>query len=302
MKKTMRIPAVIILAFVLLLISVFPAAANSNSIRSTHKPLKAEDVELIKKVTLKGAGAKTPSKTAPAATGIVGSVATGTRYAILIGISNYPGTGSDLEYSDDDAIAMKEILKSTYGFREENITMLIDGAATRTAIYNAVLGLKLNPEDELVFFYSGHGAKGKVADDDRSNTDQSIVVCNDTYTNFDFIWDGELKALFSGFQDNRIIFVFDSCLSGGMSVLKGTNRVVNMACSANGLSYEGSWGGGHGQFTYYFAMEGMGQSLADSAADQDTVVTVEEAFDYAKPRCLWQTPTIADSFDKDLLP
>jgi metacaspase-1 len=102
----------------------------------------------------------------------------------------------------------------------------------------------------VVFFFSGHGAKGKVDDGDR-NADQSIVVINGSGTGFDYIWDGNLKSWFADFPSARIVFIFDSCLSGGMSVLSGFNRIVNMACSANGLSYEGaSWGGGHGQFTY----------------------------------------------------
>ena len=75
-----------------------------------------------------------------------------------------------------------------------------------------------------------------------------------------------------------------------------------MACSATGLSYEGAqWGGGHGQFTYYFAEEGMRYSSADVRIS-DGKVTVEEAFDYAKANCVYQAPTIADGFEKDLAP
>ena len=75
-----------------------------------------------------------------------------------------------------------------------------------------------------------------------------------------------------------------------------------MACSTNGYSYEDdSWGGGHGQFTYYFAEEGMHDGLADVRA-KDGIVTDEEAFDYAKANCIYQSPVIADSFDKDLRP
>jgi hypothetical protein len=108
---------------------------------------------------------------------------------------------------------------------------------------------------------------------------------------------------FRDFNSNtRIVFIFDSCLSGGMAVLKGTNRVVNMACSATGLSYEGAtWGGGHGQFTWYFAEEGMYNQKAD-VKPIDTKVTVEEAFDYAKSKCVSQSPVIADGFANDLLP
>jgi len=77
----------------------------------------------------------------------------------------------------------------------------------------------LGSNDELVFFYSGHGAKGKADDGDSSKTDQSIVVWKGSETDgFAFIWDGQLKALFNAFPTNRIIFIFDSCLSGGMII------------------------------------------------------------------------------------
>jgi|GEM_PF-4939943 len=76
-----------------------------------------------------------------------------------------------------------------------------------------------------------------------------------------------------------------------------------MATTERGSAYEDDqWG--HGQFTYYFVGEGMLQGEADKydhlVGVQD--VTVEEAFDYAKANCMWQKPTISDSFENDLLP
>jgi len=58
-----------------------------------------------------------------------------------------------------------------------------------------------------------------------------------------------------------------------------------MACCEDGLSYESSqWGGGHGQFTYYFVREGMKTGSADAYNQLPSLagVTIEEAFDYAK--------------------
>lgn len=117
---------------------------------------------------------------------------------------------------------------------------------------------------------------------------------------FSYLWDGELKRLFEGFDTNRIIFVFDSCLSGGMTDLAAEGRVINMACSESGVSYEFE-SLGHGQFTYYFAVEGMHNNKADTNT-ANGLVTIEEAFDYAKANCVYQKPTISDSFTNDLLP
>lgn len=298
LAKTIAIVS-LILAFQVSLVSADSGAAQANR----YYPVKAENVEIVKKTTLKGAPAKPDKSQAKAATGTIGAaIPTGGRkYAIVIGISDYPGTSSDLQYGDKDAAEVKRILSSDYGFT--GVTILTNSGATTNAIYNAVNTMRstLGPNDELVFFFSGHGAKGRADDGDFNKNDQSIVVWKGSEAEgFDFIWDGQLKALFSSFPTNRIIFIFDSCLSGGMSVLNSTGRVVNMACTSNGLSYEGdSWGGGHGQFTYYFVMQGMDAGKADTFT-KDGVVTVEEAFDYSKANCVWQTPTIADDFTNDL--
>ncbi len=297
MRKYIVLAAITIL--LLLVANPVLAAPSKNS----HKPVSATNIEIVKKVTLKGPAAKGGKPSAFAATGILGDPlpARGNRYAIVIGINNYPGSSNDLQYAVNDANEMASVLTNLYCF--DTVDTLTDSAATYEKIQGKIETLETmaGTSDEVVFFFSGHGAKGKANDGDRNNTDQSIVV-NKADGSWGYIWDGELKSWFSGFTVNRIVFIFDSCLSGGMAVLNAPGRVVNMACSINGLSYEGDgWGGGHGQFTYYFAEEGMQDNSAD-VRPQDSKVTVEEAFDYAKVNCRFQTPTIADGFTKDMLP
>ncbi|MEI8200434.1 MAG: caspase family protein [Eubacteriales bacterium] len=300
----LKLPKVIAIVSLILSLQVSLVSADSGAGQANrYKPVKAQDVEIVKKAALKGAPAKPDKTLARAATGTIGAAipAGGKKYAIVIGISDYPGTSSDLSFGDKDAIEVKNVLITDYGFNA--VKILTNNQATTSAIYDEVKNMKalLGPDDELVFFYSGHGAKGKADDGDSNKTDQSIVVWKGSEAQgFDFIWDGQLKDWFSGFSNSRIIFIFDSCLSGGMSVLNSPGRIVNMACTANGLSYEGdSWGGGHGQFTYYFVMQGLDAGKADSFT-KDGIVTVEEAFDYSKVNCISQTPTIADGFQNDL--
>jgi metacaspase-1 len=292
---------VCILLAALLSLVMFPSAVLAKSDRPGQ--VSATDVEIVKKVTLKGPASRGGKPAPTAATGTLGAPVTGTKYAVVVGIEDYPGTANDLQYTVDDADEMSSVLKTKYGFPAGNVTELTNTGATKTTIYNAITSLIdiTGENDEVVFFFSGHGAKGRAADGDRNNTDQAIVV--QEAGSFAYIWDGELVSWFSGFNSGtRIVFIFDSCLSGGMAVLQGPNRIVNMACTATGLSYEGAtWGGGHGQFTYYFAEEGMEKALADVKLPNGKV-TVEEAFDYAKANCQSQTPTIADGFSNDLLP
>jgi metacaspase-1 len=284
----------------LMVLTLSPVAVEAK----TNGPgnVNATNVELVKKVTLKGPAARGGKAPSTAATGILGQPvpANGNKYAIVVGIKDYPGSSSDLQYTVADANLMKDVLVTNYGF--DNVNELIDVAATKTAIYNAIVNLKntVKSTDEVVFYFSGHGAKGKADDGDKNNVDQAIVVQENNQ--FAFIWDGELVQWFSGFATNRIIFIFDSCLAGGMAVLNEPGRVVCMGSTINSMSLEGAtWGGGHGQFTYYFAEAGMQDGLANVRL-ADKWVTVEEAFDYANANCKSQTPTIADGFTNDLLP
>jgi len=288
-----------------------------------HNPVYATDVELAMKLTVadtpkaapsdKGPSNK-PGKTAGAATGTLGSTVSGNRYAIIIGISDYPGTGSDLQYSDDDARDMYTALTTQYGFDPAKITSLIDQegteasggtlVATREHILSAIDAVAANAttNDEVVFFFSGHGGRGKANDGDNEKTDQCIWSHDGT--KLVPIWDGELRAAFSQYKTSRIIFIFDSCYAGGMADdLNGNGRVIAMASTATTLSYE--WSSlQNGEFTYYMIEQGMSLGQADK---YDSIpglpdVTVEEAFDYANANRIRNTPTISDKFLNDLLP
>jgi len=290
---------VAILVAVLVLVLLTPAALAKPD---TDKPLPATDVELVKKVTLHGnpGGGGKPVK--QAATGVLGASCSGNKYAIIIGISNYPGTASDLEYCDDDALDIYNALTTLYGYSSDNIHLLLDMNASFTAIRDAIDDIKSQAVagDEVVFFFSGHGSKGKADDGDEEKIDEAIVAHDGS--NLVYIWDGQLRDWFAGFSTTRIIFIFDSCLAGGMTDLRGPGRIINMACSESGVSYEDdSWQ--NGQFTYYFVDQGMLSGLADRYDNLPGIadVTIEEAFDYAKANCQMQKPTISDSFSNDLL-
>jgi hypothetical protein len=204
---------------------------------------------------------------------------------------------------------MENVLIDQYDYTIADIKLLIDDSATR---YNVLTAIEDIPADagEVVFFFSGHGTKGRADDGDRESTDEAIVVWSNDKGSLFPIWDGELKGAFSQFSTaTRIIFIFDSCLSGGMKDdLQGPNRVINMASTETGYSYELD-SLQHGEFTYYFVEQGIYLGKAN-VHDYDTddqfmepeQVTVEEALDYAKANCRLSKPNIGDYFTDDLLP
>lgn len=279
------------------------------------KPSVATEAKVITKQSLSTKGKPVSlKKTSPddsvltTATGILGEEVAGAKYAIVVGISDYPGTANDLQYADDDAQAMKDVLVEQYGFIDSNITLITDMDATVDAIVDAVTAVKENAgeRDEVVFFYSGHGGTGRADDGDAEAIDESIISHDGT--NLIHLWDGDLKTLFSGFATSRIVFLFDSCASGGMTDLNESGRIINMATMEKRFdtAVEGVYGGvGAGEFTYHFVIQGMGAGLAD-LYDHDNVpgvadITIEEAFDYMKANVITDHPTVIDRFANDLL-
>ncbi|MEM2083414.1 MAG: caspase family protein [Nitrososphaerota archaeon] len=287
-------------------IFLMPIAYASNN--------EASDVEITPKISIKGSPKGKGKPAPPTATGMLGDSPPDLdhKWAVIIGISDYYGTANDIKYADDDALDMLNTLIEVYGYQRDHIKLLISdynvNNATKSEIINAIEWLRGSEkaEDEVVFFYSGHGARGKANDGDKESIDEAIVPYECTAESL--IWDGELKTLFAEFETSRIIFIFDSCYSGGMTDLKADGRIVVMASTENGLSYEGDeWQ--NGVFTYYFVDKGMYQGLANThnypEIEGDEPATIEEAFDYARanvPSVVPQTPTISDSFENDLLP
>jgi hypothetical protein len=295
-----------VLVAVLVLVLIAPAVLAKPDM---DKPLPATDIEVVKKITIHGKpGGGDGGKPAPqAAAGVLGEQlgAGAKKYAIIVGISDYPGGANDLQYCDDDAEDMYAALTTLYRYESSNIHLLLDMGASFAAIQGAINDVESKEVagDEVVFFFSGHGTNGLANDGDRERMDEGLVSHDGNPSgHLIAIWDGQLKDWFADFQTSRIIFIFDSCLAGGMTDLQAPGRVINMACSESGVSYEDdSWG--NGQFTYYFVDQGMIGSEADTYDNIARVadVAIEEAFDYAKANCQMQKPTISDSFDDDLL-
>lgn len=82
-----------------------------------------------------------------------------TAYAIVIGIADYEGEYNDLEYTDNDAEDVYEMLVEEYNFDPNNIALLTDYGADKNDIDNAFTNIaaKADENDVFFFFYSGHG-------------------------------------------------------------------------------------------------------------------------------------------------
>ena len=81
------------------------------------------------------------------------------RHALLVGVGDYPQSSLDLLGPENDINALEKILKENWGFKPENVQVLMDKQATKSAVLQALRSLKLRsqPGDQLFFYFSGHG-------------------------------------------------------------------------------------------------------------------------------------------------
>ena len=296
------------LSAALLLFGIRTLSAKSEK-ANPHEPVPATDVVLVPKISFRGGPPPAVArghKPAGAATGFLAEPCNGTKYAIVVGISDYPGVWNDLDYADLDALDMATALEVIYGFPVDKILLLANRQATAANIMAAieVVRAEAGPDDEVVFFFSGHGMSGVADDGDRERTDEAIVTFHPL--RLEPLWDGELREAFRDFLTSRIVFIFDVCMAGGMDDLQEPGRVILMAATERGYAYEGDeWG--HGEFTYYL-LEGIVsgatnvQDYGFNALSEPALVTAEQAFDYAQAHCVWDHPVVDDSFPDDLLP
>lgn len=209
--------------------------------------------------------------------------------AFIVGIADYPGYGSDLQWTDDDAIDMRNLLIFDGDWHPDDITLYLDSTATKSAIKNKLDGMasSTNSDSLSLFYFSGHGGQ-----DENGET----ICCYDSE-----MYDTELNEILNKFN-GRVLVILDTCHSGGMDpdggegnqsdfnatiyvqkfleTFSGNQKLVMlMACEADKYSYENS-GLENGVFTYY-VIEGF-EGNADK--NDNWIITAEEAFAYAKPK------------------
>lgn len=139
------------------------------------------------------------------------------RKALIVGINAYPGC--PLQGCVNDAVNMRNLLMTRYGFGSGDICMLTDGEATTANILSKLDWLvDVRPGDFVVFHYSGHGAQ--VPTGDPSEPDGlSECICP-----VDFDWsaprmiiDKQFVSIFSRIPAGCIFnWASDSCHSGDL--------------------------------------------------------------------------------------
>lgn len=142
----------------------------------------------------------------------------GVSRALVIGINKYE-TASPLSYAVSDAVSIRELLVSDFGFPDSEVTLLVDEAATRQAVLKAFLRFAnddIGLDDRLVVFFAGHGhtrtgSRGEIGylvPHDADMTDFSTFIRWDELTrNADLI------------RAKHVLFIMDACY-GGLALVR----------------------------------------------------------------------------------
>lgn len=139
---------------------------------------------------------------------------TGSVWVVSAGISDYPGEGSDLPACANDAIRIVEAMKNQNLVDDAHVTLLTDGQVTKDAVAGALrrVAASAGPEDQFLFFYSGHGGQAPGSDQrELDGKDEFLYLVDGP------LLDNDMATLLSGIRARTSIIAFDACFSGGFA-------------------------------------------------------------------------------------
>ena len=133
-------------------------------------------------------------------------------YIVATGIADYPGTSMDLNLCANDAATIKWVFEKN---KKASTVLLTNSQVTKSAVLKALRQQfsKATKDDAILFFYSGHGAPGK-------------LVFYDGQIDYKDIKDIMAKSK----ARSKMIFA-DACFSGKMRNEQRTNH--NTSVPAN---------------------------------------------------------------------
>jgi len=137
--------------------------------------------------------------------------------ALLIGVNEYAIPGANLRGCVNDVHNIAGALTELYGFADSDITMLLDGAATKAAMTQTISGLvdSGKPGDVLYLHYSGHGSNVPDTNGDETTDDRDEILCPTDLDWNDPLTDDWLRTTFDRLDPGAsLTVVMDCCHSG----------------------------------------------------------------------------------------
>jgi uncharacterized caspase-like protein len=225
-------------------------------------------------------------------------------WAAVIGLNEYQNSDiPSLNYAKNDAQAFADYLRENMKLDRDHLFELYDSKATVRNM-KSVLGTRLRrmadrPEDTVYIFFAGHGAPEKDPESKDGDGIAKYILAYDsdpqdlysTAMPMD-----EVARILSRIRAERIIFIADSCYSGGAGgrtilapgrraslsdafleriAQSGKGRIILSSSNANEVSQE-SDELRHGYFTYYL-LKGL---KGEADLDGDRLIDIDEIYRY----------------------
>lgn len=137
--------------------------------------------------------------------------------ALLVGINDYRGV-NDLKGCLNDVTNLRHILKTYFGFTNEDIRVLTNDRASKKNILYRLNWMvdKAKPRDFLVFHFSGHGSQIRDRDGDELRDHMDELICPwDMNWDDGFIIDDDLNNIFKKLPENIHLEIFLDCCHSG---------------------------------------------------------------------------------------
>jgi hypothetical protein len=259
--------------------------------------------------------------------------ATGTEWAVVIGISHYKAKQLALRHARADAEAMYTFLTGPGGVKKDHARLLVDDAATLQGIKSALgefIARSAKPEDTVIVYYAGHGAPEADSSGWSDDGMEKYLVPVDADPGSLFttaLSMSELDRTLRRIESRRLVVFLDSCFSGAATpgnrtvsvadggrrvavtseflrrIARGSGRIVITASGTNEVSLE-SDKSGHGLFTQYVL-----SGLRGDAARPDGKVTVLSLYAYldvqlplaTRDKGMTQHPALIGRVDEDIV-
>ncbi|MEH6663991.1 MAG: pre-peptidase C-terminal domain-containing protein [Brevundimonas sp.] len=134
-------------------------------------------------------------------------------FAVMVGVSDYPGDHNDLPFTDEDAVKLEEEL-ARQGVLNPASVVLTNAGATRASVTAAFqrVAAQAGPDDLFIFFFSGHGVQEDSDDSAELDGQREMLSLHDGDLS-----DDELAALFDSVDARLSLLVIDACYSGGFA-------------------------------------------------------------------------------------
>ncbi len=209
---------------------------------------------------------------------LVSAGAAAEQRALLVGVGQYAVPGIDLPGIDLDLERMRETL-GLMGFEDSQIRSLMDDQATSRNVireFRSWLSDGVNPEDRVVFYFSGHGSNIPDLNGDEADGVDEVLLAHDVRrvtregkrTLIGVVDDDTMGSLISGIPSDNIWIIVDACHSGTVTraVMLDNLSLGDKPVFEKSFTYAGMPEGNQFVFDREFAAEDEPNFVSMSAA------------------------------------